>query len=267
MDRITRLSLLCSLPMLLNACASIPGFQASQSSEDKEILWKEQVEQRLDAVADHNAEIAKLRARVSLLETENRREFTHAQNEFAAINSQMELLKKELEALQSSRSKAKAKAAKNTQKNTAAKAFETNAESKPLPEPVATQPAPQQNERAKAAYYDAFFAMKNGDYFEASLAFRNFLRDFPDDKLAGEAKYWYAESLLAQGEPMKALAVFQEINKGKPFTPKHAAALLQAGLIHEQQQQHEEAATLYSQLIRQHPSSSEAETARSKLKQ
>ncbi|WP_232710259.1 tetratricopeptide repeat protein [Mariprofundus aestuarium] len=249
---------------MLNACASL---QASQDSANEELLWKEQVEQRLDSVADKNEELAKLRARVSLLEAENKREFTHAQNELAAMNSQLETLKQELESLKSRRSKPKGKAVKKAKNKAVEKAADAASIENSAPKPIAKQDNQGQSERAKRAYYDAYFALKNGDYFESSLAFRNFLRDFPGDKLAGEAKYWYGESLLAQGEAGKALLVFQDIINGKSFTPRHAAAMLKAGFIHEKQQQQDAAISLYSQLIRQHPASSEAETARSRLKQ
>lgn len=275
MDSITRLLLLCSLPLLLNACASN---QSPQKNE--ELVWKEKIEQRLDSMsaaipaADKNEELAKLQARISLLEAENKRASLDAQNQLVATSTQMETLnqelkslKQELKSLKSSLSKLKNKPEERPQKKPEAKTVDTpKAENKPEPQPIAQSANQRQNERAKRAYYDAYFALKNGDYFEATLAFRNFLRDFPETKLAGEAKYWHGESLLAQGDAVKALEVFQDIIKEKSTTPRHAAAMLKAGLIHEEQKK-DEATSLYNNLIRQHPASSEAETARTRLKQ
>ena len=72
--------------------------------------------------------------------------------------------------------------------------------------------------------------------------------------------------MLAQGETVEALEVFQDIIKEKSTTPRHAAAILKAGLIYDEQQKKNEATSLYNLLIRQHPVSSEAETARTRLK-
>ncbi len=277
MDSKTRLLLLCSLPLLLNACASK---QAPQENED--IIWKEKIEHRLDSmsaviqVVDENEELAKLQARISLLEAENKRESLDTQNQFVAISTQLETLKQELKGLKSHFAKLKKKTVEKLQKKSVKKLQKKpgavivdapKAGNKSKPQPRAQSANQRQNERARRAYYDAYFALKNGDYFEASLAFRNFLRDFPETKLVDEAKYWHGESLLAQGDVVKALEVFKNIIKEKSTTTRHAAAMLKAGLIYEEQNKKEEATSLYNSLVRQHPASSEAETARTRLKQ
>ena len=275
----TRLSLLCTLPLLLNACAS-----GQQPQKDEQLLWKEKVEQRLDSlstampVADNSGELAKMQARISLLEAENKREREDAQNQLADIGMQMAALRQEIRKLHSSLTKLKNQPKPKQPEQAKAKqpAPTPAIENKPEAEPAVETPPEKtdmakpvnqrQEERAKRAYYDAYFALKNGDYFEASLAFRNFLRDFPDTKLAGEARYWHGESLLAQGDAASAMQIFQDIIREKPDTARHAAAMLKAGIIHEEQKDMEKAVSTYNQLIRQHPASSEAETARSRLK-
>lgn len=263
MQRRTPLLLLCSLPLILNACAA-----KQPEANNDEAIWKEKIEQRLDSVTDKSDEVVKLRARIALLESENKREFTFAQNELAALNTQVAALKDELKKLKTSRTKAKPKSKpKATPKPEPKAVAEPVAKNNPEPALIPKPTSKNESQRAKQAYYDAYFALKNGDYFEASLAFRNFLRDFPATKLADEAKYWYGESLLAQGEAGKALVVFQDIIKAAPYTARHAAAMLKAGMIYERQRNRDQALALYGRLIRQHPASSEAETARSRLKE
>ena len=272
-SRIT-LTLLIILPLLLNACAT--GGQ--QAKMDEESVWKEKMEQRLETLAtampapQDADELAKLQARISVLEAQNKRDAADAREQRAELEAQVASLNKEIKGLQASlrklKSRPEAKLQEQSQdRETAAPPVEKIAEPAAEPVPV-NKPADQkQEERAKRAYYDAYFALKNGDYFEASLAFRNFLRDFPDSKLAGEAKYWQAEALLAQGDADKALAAFQEIIREQPATPRHAAAMLKSGLIYEEKSNWSDAVMLYNDLLRQYPASSEAESARTRLKQ
>lgn len=274
----TSLSLLISLPLLLNACASQPfqnedAVQKEEAIVDKDLVWKEKIERQLDSMsatmaipADKSEVLTRLTATISVLEAENRRGSLDTQNQIDTINIQMATVKEELQSLQSKLRELKDKSEKQAQEKPEAKEVEPS-KTEIKPEPIAVPDKQRQNERAKKAYYDAYFALKNGDYFEASLAFRNFSRDFPDSKLTNEATYWYGEALLAQGDATKAMQVFQEIIKKKSNSAKHAAAMLKAGFIYEEQKKMAEAISSYNSLIRRHPASPEAETARSRLKQ
>jgi tol-pal system protein YbgF len=267
----TRLSLLISLPLLLNACAgqSIKIDEAPQ--KNKELVWKVEIEQRLDSIsaatpADMSEEFARLQAKVSVLEAENNREYLDTNNQIDSLNIRIVTLDKELKSLQSKLQELKSKAEEQPRKQQQAEKVEPpKVEVKP--ESIVVVDNQRQNERAKKAYYASYFALKNGDYFEASLGFRNFIRDFPDSKLIGEASYWYGEALLAQGDAAKAIQVFQKIIKNKSTAARHAAAMLKTGFIYEEQKKMDDAISIYNSLIRQHPASSEAETARSRLQQ
>lgn len=270
----TTLNLFICLPLLLSACA---GGQHVQ--RDQEAAWKNSVEQRLDSLStakpapENPDELERLQAKISVLEAKDKRDAADAQEQLTGLETQITALKQEIKNLQASLQRLKSKQEAKAQEPPVEKAAEApRIESAPEPAPAAqavvAKPVDQrQEERAKRAYYDAYFALKNGDYFEASLAFRNFLRDFPDSKLAGEARYWHAEALLAQGDRDKALLAFQEILNEQSTTPRHAAAMLKCGLIYEEQRSWDEAVLLYNDLLRQYPASSEAESARLRLKQ
>lgn len=267
------LILTASLSLLLGACAN-----GQHTNRDEERAWKEQVDQQLASISEAMPapadpdELAKLKARIGVLEAQGKRDAEEAESQMTEINSQMAALRRELKGLHSTIRKLKSQPQKQPDEKPAAKeAEQPRVESKSEPEPVVVSSSPKpasqkQEERAKRAYYDAYFALKNGDYFEATLAFRNFLRDFPETKLVGEARYWYAESLLAQGDKDTALQAFQEIVNASTASPRHAAAMLKAGLILEEQKRWDESVSLYNELLQKHPATSEAETARSRLK-
>lgn len=267
----TGLSLLISLPLLLNACAGQNIQKGELPRKNKDIAWKTEIEQRLNALsaatpADTSEELARLQSRMSALETKSHKEYLDANKQIDSISMQLTTLDKELETLQSSIQRLKTRTTEQSQKQK-----QQNEKVVPLkkteikPEPVTAEENKRQKERAKKAYYASYFALKNGDYFEASLGFRNFIRDFPDSKLTGEASYWYGEALLAQGDAALAIQVFQKIIKNNANTARHAAAMLKIGFIYEEQKKMDEATSFYNRLIRQHPTSSEAETARSRL--
>jgi tol-pal system protein YbgF len=266
----TRLSLLISLPLLLNACAGQPIRTAETPQKNTELVWKADIEQRLDSIsaampADMNEEFARLQAKMSVLEAENHREYLDTNNQIDSLSIRIAALNKEVKILQSKLQKLQSKAEEQPRKQQQAEKVEPPKKAEIKPEPITAAEKQRQNERAKKAYYASYFALKNGDYFEASLGFRNFIRDFPDSKLTGEANYWYGEALLAQGDTAMAIQVFQKIIKNKATAARHAAAMLKTGFIYEEQQKMDEAISIYNGLIRQHPASSEAETARSRL--
>ncbi len=263
----TRLSLLISLPLLLNACAGLPIQTAKTPQKNKELAWKAEIEQRLDTIsaatpANISEELARLQAKISVLEVENHREYMDANKQIESLNVQLVALDKELRSLQSRLQELKSRPDEQSRKKQPAGKVVPLKKAEIISEPITAADSQRQSERAKKAYYTSYLALKNGDYFEASLGFRNFMRDFPDSKLIDEASYWYGEALLAQGDTAMAIQIFQKINA---TAARHAAAMLKTGFIYEEQQKMDEAISIYNSLIRQHPVSSEAETARSRL--
>lgn len=270
MNTRTRLSLLIALPLLLNACAGKPVQIDETPQKNNELAWKAEVLQRLDSISAAAPADATLQARIAVLEAANNRGFLEDNKQIDSLSIQLAALDKEQKNLQSQLQKLTSKTEKQSLKKAEPVKVEVKAEpvkAEVKAEPITATDNQRQNERAKKAYYDAYFALKKGDYFEASLGLRNFIRDFPDSKLMGEASYWYGEAVLAQGDAAKAIQVFQDIIKNKPTAARHASAMLKTGFIYEEQQRMDEAISIYNSLIRQHPASSEAETARSRLQQ
>ena len=266
----TRLLLLTSLPLLLNACAAHPIQTDETPQKNNELVWKAEIEQRLDSIstavpADMSEELARLQAKMTVLEAENHREYLDTNNQIDALTIQITELNKELKSLHSKLQKLKSGAQEHSREQQKVEKVEPLKKAEVKPKVISAADIQRQNERAKKAYYASYFALKKGDYFEASLGFRNFIRDFPDSKLTDEANYWYGEALVAQGDAAMAIQAFQKIIKNKATTARHAAAMLKTGFIYEEQKKMDEAVSIYNSLIRQHPASSEAETARSRI--
>ena len=280
----TKSFLLISLPLLLSACAGQSIQKGETPQKDIEPSWKAEIEQRLDSLStamptsmkDMNEEHATFKAKIAALEVDSTKDYTGANKQIDVLSIQIATVEKEMKSLQSrlqtlediieeqtdEKQLEDGEQADEKQLEDGEQALEDLASIKDEPKKAVAQ---LQVDRAKKAYYASYFALKNGDYFEASLGFKHFIRDFPESELLAEANYWYGEALLAQGDAAVAIQVFQEIIDSEATTARHAAAMLKAGSIYEEQLKMSEATSVYNNLIRQHPTSSEAETARSRL--
>jgi tol-pal system protein YbgF len=82
---------------------------------------------------------------------------------------------------------------------------------------------------ASAQYNAAFGLLRQADYEGAEEALRNFVRQHPDNPLAGNAQYWLGESYLKRGKYTEAAAAFADGYKRFPKGPKAADSLLGLG--------------------------------------
>lgn len=83
---------------------------------------------------------------------------------------------------------------------------------------------------AAALYETAFAYLKNGDNARAEQEFTSFLKQYPGDALAGNAKYWLGETYYVRGEYEKAARVFAEAYQEYPKNTKAADNLLKLGM-------------------------------------
>ena len=60
------------------------------------------------------------------------------------------------------------------------------------------------------AYEYAFRLLKDADYPAAEEALKSFIRQYPGDRLAGDARYWLGETYYARGDYAEAAAVLWE---------------------------------------------------------
>lgn len=129
----------------------------------------------------------------------------------------------------------------------------------------APRPADPAREQAdyKAAY--ALLSPQQKRYKEAVTAFRAFLADYPDSKLAANAQYWLAEASYVTGDNQTALAEFQKVLDAYPGSIKIPDAKLKIGYIHHALGDLAKAREILQQVIREYPDSSVADFAQQRL--
>ncbi len=103
-------------------------------------------------------------------------------------------------------------------------------------------------DQASAAYDSAFSMVKNRQYKGAADAFGDFLRDYPDHALAGNAKYWLGETHYVRGNFEVAARLFAEGYKQYPKGAKAGDNLLKLGLSLEGMGKSEDACVALGQL-------------------
>jgi len=103
-----------------------------------------------------------------------------------------------------------------------------------------------------------------GRYSTARLALRELLRVFPTDEHAADALFYVGET-FAQDTPDSAAAVYGQVVKQFPNSPRAPSALYKLGLLAEQRNDKAGARTFYSRVIAGYPRSDEANLARDKL--
>ena len=102
---------------------------------------------------------------------------------------------------------------------------------------------------------------RRGSLATARLGFREFLRVFPTHERAPDALFYIGES-FEQAAPDSAAAVYDQLVKSYPNSPRAASAVYKQGLLAEQRGDKATARTFYSRVIATYPRSPEADLAR-----
>ena len=79
-------------------------------------------------------------------------------------------------------------------------------------------------------YKYAFSLLRQANYDEAAQAFSVFLTRYPDDPLAGNAKYWLGETHYVRGDYQQAAVTFAEAYQSYPESSKAPDNLLKLAL-------------------------------------
>ncbi len=121
-------------------------------------------------------------------------------------------------------------------------------------------PAPQQQAAAAPAkvtlppgssqdrYDFSYKLLLKGDFAGAEQAFSEWLGAYPDDKLAGNAQYWLAESSYARKDYEKAAANFLKGYQKYPKSPKAPDSLVKLGMSLTNMNQKQQACAVFRQL-------------------
>jgi len=117
---------------------------------------------------------------------------------------------------------------------------------------------------ASEQYNFAFGLLKQADYPAAEAALKNFLRQHPDDGLAGSAQYWLGETYYARGNYAEAATAFAEGYKRYPKGSKASEDLLKLAMSLAHANQKQNACTALAHLDHDFPNPGNAIKERAK---
>jgi len=106
---------------------------------------------------------------------------------------------------------------------------------------------------ASEQYNFAFGLLKQADYPAAEAALKSFIRQHPDDGLAGSAQYWLGETYYQRERFADAASVFAEGYKRYPKGNKAPDDLLKLGMSLARANQRQNACIAFAQLDRDFP--------------
>jgi len=127
----------------------------------------------------------------------------------------------------------------------------------------AKEMAGEKNEQA--AYQAAFDLLRSLRYDKATLAFRQFLADYPDGRYAHIAQYWLAETSYHTRKYDIAVQDYQDLIDQYPKSPKRADALLKIGYSQFELKSYAKSKAVLERLIQTYPGTTESGQAENLL--
>lgn len=118
----------------------------------------------------------------------------------------------------------------------------------------------------QADYQQAFSALRNGDFAEASRRFNAFISKYPNTSLTPNAYYWLGESYYGTQNYQVALQTFQKLLKRFPDDAKAPGALLKVGYCQYELEQWDASRDTLNRVIQQYPGTQEARLAEGRLR-
>ena len=118
----------------------------------------------------------------------------------------------------------------------------------------------------KAAYDQAFGALKDGRYAESARAFQGFISQYPSSDLAPNAYYWLGESYYVTANYPVSLDTFNKLLAQYPNSQKASAALLKVGYCQYELKQWDQAEATLNQVVQKYPGTQEANLAQGRLR-
>ncbi|WP_417830299.1 tol-pal system protein YbgF [Thalassospira sp.] len=105
-------------------------------------------------------------------------------------------------------------------------------------------------------YREAFGLLRKQDFVAAEQALGNFVKEHPDDPLAGNAQYWLGETYYVRGQYENAAVAFTEGFQTYPDSTKAPDNLLKLGMSLANLGKNEDACTAFNHLIDNFPNAS-----------
>jgi tol-pal system protein YbgF len=145
--------------------------------------------------------------------------------------------------------------------------MESQSEVTPIGQPQAQiKTAADTAAEEKAAYDQAFQALKELRYADAAEDFQSFLDGYPNSEYADNAQYWLGESYYVTRNYDIALKAFQDLMDLYPESPKVPDALLKVGYTHYELEQWDSSRAALTQVQESYPDTTLSRLAESRLR-
>lgn len=118
----------------------------------------------------------------------------------------------------------------------------------------------------KAAYDEAFAALKDGRYAESARRFQVFTTDYPNSDMSSNANYWLGESYYVTQNYRIALDTFQKLLTLFPTSQKAPDALLKVGYCQYEMKDWPAAETTLNNVVQKYPDTTVARLAQGRLR-
>ena len=115
-------------------------------------------------------------------------------------------------------------------------------------------------------YRSAFKLLKESQYDQALLAFKNFLKDYPNNALSNNAQYWIGEANYVMQNYEIAINEYQALLNTFPNSQKTSHALLKIGYSYAELGNITEAKKTLKEVIRQYPDTTASKLADERLR-
>ncbi len=153
----------------------------------------------------------------------------------------------------------------------AAQDLAVETESTPTEESVETETSIETKEpvdpsKAEADYQKAFSLLKQSQYDQASVAFKDFLKSYPDSAFADNAQYWLGEANYVTQKYELAINEYQALCNTYPDSKKVSHALLKIGYSYDELGNTADAEKTLKEVKAQYPGTTAARLAEERLR-
>ena len=121
-------------------------------------------------------------------------------------------------------------------------------------------------QEAEKYYRSAFKLLKESQYDQALLAFKSFLKDYPDSAFSNNAQYWIGEANYVMQNYEIAINEYQALLNTYPNSQKISHALLKIGYSYAELGNIADAKKILKEVIRQYPDTTVSRLANERLR-
>lgn len=118
---------------------------------------------------------------------------------------------------------------------------------------------------ADELYNTSLASLRRGSLQTARAGFQEFLRAYPQHRLAPDALFYVGETYNEGKDVEQALQAYAQVVQRYPASSKAPTALYRAGTVEAQRGKRAEARTLFNRVVQQYPRAPEAALAKDQL--